>query len=274
LKLKKGNGADRKFWDIFPREDTSMETVWKSISERTGVGKSDLIAVDCSNQEVTIGTLLLPGDCLEVVRRAQFIPGQGGTQSKEGKATIFVGRTSRVDGIITIDNILRNAKRVAGTGGCLIMKGEAIWDDSPVQDGDQFTLRALGPGGGKDAVPNDEVSESELIWQQGVADDWPQAIRAEYSENEEIFRPADLSLDTSIQGLEEISEMERWDSMRPTLPVPVATPRFRNVQVMTMTSWGEMIYTMEKRRYHKPKKVTLLEKRLREIEERLGRTAE
>jgi hypothetical protein len=274
LKLKKGNDLDRKFWDIFPREDTPIELVWNSISERIRVGKGDLIAISRLNQEVPFGTFLIPGDYLEIAHRAQFTPGHGVIRCKEGKATLTVGRITRRDGVVAIDNILRNARRTVGTGGCLIKKGESIWDGSPVQDGDQFSLQALGPGGGKSSSSEDSTNDIETIWQQSTADEWPQQSRGVDSDNDEIFRPADLLLETSIQELEAVSEMEMRESAHPFLQTPVVTHRFQKVQIITMTRWGELTHTMETRRYHKPKRVPLMKRRLQKIDGKLGITRE
>jgi hypothetical protein len=136
----KGEGADRMIWNIFPREQTEAKTVWKSIEERTGAGKGDLMIVRASNEEIGPATRLNPGDRLRVIHRSQFTAGQESGSVDEGWASISIGKFTKRDHVLVIDRLLRNAKRIAGPGGCTIRKGEDLWDGSPVRR-EEFIVR-------------------------------------------------------------------------------------------------------------------------------------
>jgi hypothetical protein len=52
FKIAKGGGIDRKVWDVFPRENTSAELLWKTIVEYAGVGKGDWILTNAEGEEI------------------------------------------------------------------------------------------------------------------------------------------------------------------------------------------------------------------------------
>jgi hypothetical protein len=136
-----------------------------------------------------------------------------------------------------------------------------------VGDGDHFVLKANGPGGGKSSSSSEEEKQdTEVVWQQDLSDDWKQLPEERESDEDWILRPADLTLEKSIQELEEISEMEMWEASHRSLPVPTTTRRFQKVTVIKMTSWGELTHSEEYRRYHRPKKVVLTRRRLQKLD--------